>query len=47
MGGWELGVPIIVGSNGGSRLQGDRKLHHEEVENGHTVYCDAANSGPL
>ena len=27
---WELGVTIIVGSNGGIRLQGNRNIHLEE-----------------
>ena len=46
-GGWELGVPIIGGRNGGSRLQGDWNIHHEEAEHVHAVYNDATNSGPL
>ena len=42
-GGWELGVPIIGGSNCGSRPRGDRNIHHEEAEHGRTVYCNAAD----
>ena len=45
--GWELVIPTIGGGNGGSRLQGDWEIHHEEVEHGRAVYCDATNSGPL
>ena len=45
--GWELGVHIIGGSNGGSRLRGDRNIHHKEVEHGRAVYCDTTDSGPL
>ena len=46
-GGWELGVPIIGGINGGSRLRGDQNMHHEDAEHGRTVYCDETDSGPL
>ena len=44
---WELVVPIIGGSNGVIRLQGDRNIYHEEAEQGRAVYCDVADSGPL
>ena len=46
-GGWELGLSIIEGSNGGIRLRGDRNIHQDEAEHGHAVYCDATDSGPL
>ena len=40
-------VPIIGGSNGGSRLRGDQDIRHEEAEYGRAVYCNATDSGPL
>ena len=46
-GGWDLVVPIIVGINGGSRLKGDRDIHHEESEHSRAVYFDVTNSGTL
>ena len=46
-GGWEFGVPIIVGINGGRRLQGDQNINHKETKHGRTVYCNATNYGPL
>ena len=46
-GGWELGVPTIGGSNGGSSLLGDQDIHHEEAEHVCAVYCNATDSGPL
>ena len=46
-GGWELGVPIIGGSNGERRLQGDRSIHHAEAEKGRALYCDANEYEPL
>ena len=30
-GGRDLGIPIIGGGNGGSRLRGDRDIIHEEA----------------
>ena len=47
MGGWELGIPLIGGSNGGSRLWGDWDIRHEEVEYRRAVYCDGKDSGLL
>ena len=46
-GGWELGIPLVGGGNGGSRIQGDRDISHEEAEYGCTVFFDTNNSGPL
>ena len=46
-GGWELVIPPIGGGNGGSRLQGDPDIRHEEAEYGCAVYCDVTESGPL
>ena len=46
-GGWELVIHLIGGGNGVSRLQGDWEIHHEEAEQGRTVYCDVNNDGPL
>ena len=46
-GGWELGILLIGGVNGGHRLQGDHDKCHEKAEYGCVVYCDANNSGPL
>ena len=45
-GGW-VGISSDVGSNGGGGLLGDLGLHHEEVEYGRSIYCDATDSGPL
>ena len=45
--GWELGLPSTLGGNGGSRLRGNQEVHHEEVEHGCSIYCDATNYGPL
>ena len=42
-----MGVPIIGGNNGGSRLRGDWYICPKEAEYGRTVYCDATDSGPL
>ena len=47
MGIQELGTPLIVRGNGGSRLRGDWGIRHEESKYGRTVYCDATDSGPL
>ena len=44
---WELGIPIIGGGNDGNMILGDRDIHHEEVEHGRAVYCDATDYGPL
>ena len=46
-GGGELGISSAGSGNGGSRLQGDQGLRHEEAEYGHKIYCDATNYGPL
>ena len=46
-GGWGSVVTFIGGSNGGSRLRGDRNIHHEEVEHGRAVYCDVTDYGTL
>ena len=46
-GGWEFGLPAIVGVNGGSRLRGDQEICHKDAEHGCAVYFDATNSGPL
>ena len=46
-GGWELGVTLIGGGNGRSKLQGDRDIRHKEAEYGHVVYCNTTDSGPL
>ena len=46
-GGWELGLPIIGGSNGGSRFQGDRDIHYKEAEHGRAVYCNETDYGTL
>ena len=40
-------LPATGGGNGGSGLQGDQKVFHEEAEHSRAVYCDSANSGPL
>ena len=45
--GWELGLSSSGDGNGGIGLRGDWGICHKEVEYGHTVYCDATNSGPL
>ena len=46
-GGWELGIPLIGGGNGGRRLRVDRDIRHKEAEYGRTVYYDATDSRPL
>ena len=46
-GGWELGIPLIGGGNGGSRLQGYWYILQKEAGYNFTVYCDATNYGPL
>ena len=32
---------------GGGGIQGDRGLYLKEAEHGRTIYCNAADSGPL
>ena len=44
---WEMVISSAGGSDGGGGLQGYRGLHHEEVEYGRAIYCDANDSGPL
>ena len=34
-------------SNGGVGIQGDRGLNNKKAEHGCTIYCNAADSGPL
>ena len=46
-GGWELGVTAFGEGNGGSGIRGYQRFCHEESQHGRTVYCDAANYGPL
>ena len=46
-GGWELGISLIGGGNGGIRIQGDQDIHHKEAEYGRAVYCDATDYGSL
>ena len=45
--GWELGIPLIIGGNGGSNILRDRDIRHKEAEYGHAAYCDTTDSGPL
>ena len=40
---WELVITLIGVGHGGSRLQGDWDICHEEAEYGRAIYCDAAN----
>ena len=40
-------LPTIGGGNGGRRLQGDHKIHHEDTEHGRSVYFNATNYVPL
>ena len=46
-GGWELGIPLIGGGNGGSRLRGDWDILQEEAEYSRALYCNATDYGHL
>ena len=45
--GWEFGVTLVVGSTGGSKIQGDWEIYNAEEGHGHIVYCNVTYSGPL
>ena len=45
--GWDMGVHLDGGGNIGGRVQADGELHSAKEEYGHSVYCDAANSGSM
>ena len=44
---WEMVLSLSEGGHARGRVYIDPEIHHKEEEHGHTVRCDATNSGPL
>ena len=42
-----MGLPASGGGTGGSGTRGDTEVNNTEAEHGHTIYCNATNSGPM
>ena len=45
--GWWVVLPITGGGDEGGSNCSDLDLNTPEAEHGHTIYCDAADSGPV
>ena len=45
--GLELDIPAAGGNNKGGGNGGDTDFNYPEAEYGHTIYCDAADSGTM
>ena len=43
----KTGLTASGGGTGGSGARGDTEVDNKEAEHGHTIYCDATNSGPM